>query len=127
MGNHKELAVFAFWLALASGGWASGSALQISPPAIVLDNPEATQQVLVRGAEKNIDLTRATKYEVTDPAIAAVNATGLVQPKRQGRTTLVIRHGQQQASVPIEVMGLQAPSGVDFQTQIIPLFSKSGC
>ena len=72
------------------------AALQVSPPSILLDNPEATQQILVRSANSPADLTRLATYEIADPKIAAVDATGLVQPKAEGRTVLVIRHGQDQ-------------------------------
>ena len=44
--------------------------------------------------------------------IAAVDATGLIQPKGEGRTVLVIRHGQEQAQIPVEVSGLTKPPPV---------------
>ena len=113
--------------AMAAPCFAQGPALQVIPSAIVLDNPEATEQVLVHSIFKNLDLTRRSTYEIVDPSIAAVDATGLVQPKREGQTTLLVQHGVERASIPVQVAGLRSPPAVDFQTQIIPLFSKSGC
>src|SRR5262245_28961020 len=68
--------------AMAAPCFAQGPALRVMPSAIVLDNPEAAQQVLVHSTIKNLDLTRRSTYEIADPSIAAVDATGLVQPKR---------------------------------------------
>jgi hypothetical protein len=100
--------------------------LQLSPPAIVLDNPEATQQLLVRSAG-SADLTRVATYEVLDAKIASVDATGLVQPKAEGRTAVVVRHGGQQARVPVEVSGLKGPAPVSFENEVMPILTKAGC
>jgi hypothetical protein len=119
--------ILAMWSAVESSCSAQEPAIQVSPAIIVLDNPEATQQILVRSSDAGRDLTGLVQYEVTDPTIASVDAFGLVQPKSDGRTSLVVRHGNEQRRVSIEVSGLESPAEVDFQTQIIPLFSKSGC
>src|SRR4051794_22736073 len=70
--------------------------LRVSPTTITLDNPEGTQQVLVslataaRPGPAILDLTRAATYEIRDSKIAAVDRTGLVQPKAEGQTVLVV-------------------------------------
>ncbi len=106
---------------------ANAQELKVSPSAIALDNPEATQQVLVRAAKNPLDLTRQAKYATLDPKIAVVDAAGLVQPRSEGKTTLVVKHGALETKIPIEVSGLTAPKAVDFETQVIPVFSKNGC
>src|ERR1700683_1314303 len=68
--------------------------LHVSPAIITLDNPEATQQILVRSPKSSADLTRLATYEVLDPKLASVDAAGMVQPKAEGRTAIVVRHGQ---------------------------------
>ena len=103
------------------------AALQVSPTAITLGNPEATQQLLVRSSAAATDLTRSAKYVVTDPAIASVDSTGLVVPKAEGRTTIAISHGSEQISVPLDVIGLKAPTPVSFETQIVPIITNRGC
>jgi hypothetical protein len=100
-------------------------ALQISPPAVVLVDPEATQQLLV-GSPAG-DLTRTATYQVADPAIAAVDAKGLVQAKAEGRTVLIVRHGGETAQIPLEVRGLQSPPPVSFESQVMPILSQAGC
>jgi hypothetical protein len=115
-----------FVLAFAIAPLRAAEPIHVSPLVLQLDNPEATQQVLV-GTVK-ADLTRAATYRTLDPKIAIVDAAGLVRPIGEGKTTLVIRHhGTEETRVPVEVTGLALPPPVDFRTQIIPLFSKNGC
>src|SRR5207237_1149338 len=108
-------------------GRAQEQTLHVSPAAIALDNPEATQQVLVRSAKLPTDLTRLASYEVLDPKVAAVDAYGLVQPKTEGRTVLVVRHGQELARISVDISGLKTPAPVSFETQIMPILTRGGC
>jgi hypothetical protein len=103
------------------------AALQVSPPAVALDNPEATQQLLVRKSESSADLTRTVRYEVLDPAIAEVDADGLVRPKSEGRTSVIVHHGQEQTQIAVEVTGLKNPPPVSFECQVMPLLARYGC
>ena len=101
--------------------------LHASPPAISLDNPEATQQVLIRSAKSAVDLTRSASYEILDPKIAIVDSVGLVQPKGEGKTVLIVRHEKDEIRVPVEVSGLKTPTPVSFETQVMPILSRAGC
>jgi hypothetical protein len=116
---------------LVAGIWATAgqamAGIQVSPAMVVLDNPEASQQLQVRSQETSNDLTRVAKYEAVDVAIVSVDATGLVEPKADGRTEIVIRHGQELVRVPIEVRGQKSPPPVSFESQIIPILAKAGC
>jgi hypothetical protein len=119
----RVLLVLGLWAACAP----AEAALPVSPAAVILDNPEATQQLLVRSPDSTVDLTRLAAYEVVDPKVAAVDAAGLVQPRGEGRTEILVRHGKEQARVPVEVTGLSRPAPIAFETQIIPIFSRHGC
>ena len=126
----QGLLVVAIWGCISSGdGHARqpGGALVVSPASVVLDDPEASQQVLVAGSDRSADLTRIATYAVLDPKIASVDASGLVQPRAEGRTTLVVRHGKDEARIPVEVRGSVAPKPVSFEHQIIPILTRSGC
>ena len=125
----QGMLVIAFW-GISSGDVHArqpGGALAVSPVSVVLDDPEASQQVLVAGADRSTDLTRLATYSILDPKIASVDPLGLVQPRAEGRTTLVVRHGKDEARIPVEVRGLLAPTPVSFENQIIPLLTRSGC
>ena len=117
--------VLGAWVLFAGATFAQESGLRVSPTAIVLDNPEASQQVLV--ANKTSDLTHQATYEILDPKLATVDAAGMVQPKLDGKTTLVVRHGTGEVRIPVEMSGLQTPARVDFKNQIMPILSKHGC
>lgn len=129
----RLLFVFCLGMAVATdagaqqSGPATGATLHVTPALVTLDNPEATQQVLVRSPNLAVDLTRAATYKILDPKIASVDHTGLVQVKGAGRTTLVVAHGTDRLSVPVEVTGLAAPAPVDFATQVMPILTKAGC
>lgn len=103
---------------------AHAAPLQVSPPAVTLADPEATQQLLVAQAA---DLTRKATYTSLDPKVAAVDGLGLVTPRGEGRTVVVVRHGADEARVPVEVRGLLSPPPVSFEWQVMPLLSRFGC
>jgi hypothetical protein len=80
---------------LAMGCWTLpapvAAQLQVTPTALILDNPESTQQLLVRFLPLAADATRLATYESLDPTIATVDANGLVQPRAEGRTEIGVR------------------------------------
>ena len=118
---------------LIATNWAIGSdgraqSLHVSPAAVHLDNPEATQQILVSNANRTTDLTHIVSYTILDAKIASVvNAAGLLQPVAEGKTTLVVRHDKNEARIPVEVTGLKTPTPVSFATQVMPILSRAGC
>ncbi len=105
--------------------------LVVSPTSVVLDRPESSQQLLVSfakpGQRWTVDASRAATYDVVQPAIAAVDSTGLLQPRRNGRTEIIIRHDGQEARVPLEVRNLDNPAPVSFHNEIVPLLTKARC
>ncbi len=115
------------WAALAFlvGVSPAFAALAVSPAAVLLDSPEASQQLLV--TLPTADGTRTATYEVADPAIAAVDATGMVTPKGEGKTDVRVKLGAETASVPVTVTGLKAPRPVSFGQEIIPILTKASC
>ncbi len=146
----QGLLVFGFWVGFSGRDGPAQeklppvpgkAALHVSPATITLDNPEAAQQILVFSvgaasqaaqvrlgkSERAADVTRLATYEVLDPKIVAVDDAGLVQPKAEGRTAVVVRHGKEQARIQVEVSGLKSPAPVSFETQIIPILTKRGC
>src|SRR5882724_9524093 len=105
---------------------AQTASLQVSPSTIALDNPEATQQILVR-SKSSVDLTRIATYDVFEPKIVTVDATGLVQANTEGQTVIAVRFGNEQALIPVTVSGLKSPAPVSFETQVMPILTRAGC
>src|SRR5690349_900864 len=59
------------------------AAMRVSPPAVVLETPEASEQLLVFDAQadgRSVDLTRAVTYEVAAPAVVRIDPAGMVFP-----------------------------------------------
>ena len=106
------------------------AALRVSPAAIHLDSPEASQQVLVSADQPDgltVDLTRKVTYEVADPKLARISADGLVRPLTAGSTQLVIRQAGEEVRIPLQVSGLENPLPVSFQHEVIPILTKARC
>ena len=98
----------------------------VTPPAVKLDSPESTQQLLVT-APGPVDRTRAGSFESANPAVAAVDATGLVSPRSEGKTEIVVKSGADVVRVPVDVTGLLKPRPISFENDVIPILSKATC
>lgn len=104
--------------------------LRVSPPTIVLEGPEASQQVLISQLAadgKPLDVSRSAGYQIVPPTIATVDRRGLVRPLAEGRGQLVVQHDNQRLVVPIEVRSLKNPRPVSFRYEIMPILTKAGC
>lgn len=104
--------------------------LHVSPQVVVLDGPEATQQLLISSSDQKshpVDLTHQARYEVANPSIVRIDNFGMIEPVAEGTTEIWIRHQGQQTRVSVEVRGLKNPVAVSFEQQIIPLLTKAGC
>ena len=111
------------FLVLTSG--IAAAAPVVSPAAVKLDSPESTQQLLL--TLDNADRTRAATYEVANPAIALVDSTGLVAPKSEGKTEIVVKLGADVLRVPLEVTGQLKPRPISFDNDVIPILTKATC
>ena len=121
------------WPALV--GFLMGSSLayadiRISPVVVELCGPEAAQQLLVfqRGGEQHErDVTRVARFEVADPSIIGITPQGVVLPKRDGRTEVVVRHENYTTKASVEVRQFGNPDPVSFRQEIIPILTKAYC
>src|SRR5262245_14025712 len=101
--------------------------VSVSPTAVTLDRPEATQQLLITeqaGAVRR-DHTRTAEYTVANPAIARVDAEGLVHPLTDGVTQVTIKQGTNVLTVPVTVTGLKQPVPVSFRYEVQPILTKT--
>src|SRR5207244_2083492 len=73
------------------------------------------------------DVTRTVRYESSQPAVATVDATGLVVPVGVGEATIRIVRGEQTATVPVSVKAFNRARRIDFSTEIVPLMTRFGC
>ena len=107
---------------------ASIARIEVVPANIDLKAWNHYAQVVVRGfdAEGNEhDVTRLAK--LTPAAdLVWVNATGWVQPKAEGATTLDVTLGAHKQSIPVHIEKPQIAS-VDFVRDVAPVLSRLGC
>ncbi len=114
----------------ASGASGASGELRVRPPAVVLDRPESSQQLLVSvaGSERlTVDVSRAATYRVLQPEIAEVDPTGLVHPLGDGRTEIEVAYRDQVVRIPLHVHRFNVPEPVSFRTEIVPLLTKARC
>ena len=104
--------------------------LRILPPELQLVGPRAQQRLLVARVfpdGSQVDLTAAVIYDSFDPAVATVNAAGVVRPQQAGRTKIVVRAGNEEVTVPVSVHDLDRMQPIDFRSEVLPALSRGGC
>ncbi|SFI08221.1 DUF1549 domain-containing protein [Planctomicrobium piriforme] len=141
MKLHCALCCISLW-ALCAGDFICG-ALASEAPAIAklsigpavssglkIAGPDSRLQLLITGVDQAshaLDLTRSAQYSAAPIGIVHVDDSGLVTPLADGQVTITASSGEQTATVEITVEDFAATRPVDFQNQIIPLFTKLGC
>lgn len=127
--RHVALAILLpAWLVL--GGGRAQAALRVTPGLIVLESPEASEQILVSETRSDgliLDLTRGVTYEVAVPQIVTVDATGQVLPLAEGKTEIIIRQSSSETRVAVEVRGIDKPRPIVFEQQVLPILTKAHC
>jgi hypothetical protein len=106
------------------------SALFVQPAAITLAGPRAQQQAVVTGryADGSVrDLTLFCDFAIENPAVAAVDTSGIVTPRGNGHTALVVRAGGLAAHVVLSVKDYDKPHPVSFRNEVIAALNVGGC
>src|SRR5262245_36529275 len=108
---------------------ASAAPPLVTPAKVELDQPEASLQLLVTTAaampNQQADQTRIAKYRSEDTTIATVDELGLVEPKKDGETAIVVELAGEQTRVPVSVRGISRPRPISFPRDIIPVLTKA--
>lgn len=104
--------------------------LKIRPEVLNLRGPDAVRQIVVERivpGEEPSDRTDRATFEIVDPKVATVDAEGLISPRGDGETTVVVRSGGLSAKASVTVREFSAGKPVHFANQIVPIFGKLGC
>ena len=112
------------------GKAAQGQELRILPQRVVLDSPEASQQLLVTlvtPPRATTDLTRQANYKIRNTNIASVDDRGQIHPRSEGTTELHVQVRDELRVIPVEVRHLKQPTPVSFREEILPILTKAGC
>jgi len=99
--------------------------------SLKLVGPDASLQLIVTGHYSSgqlRDLTHTAKYSTAaTPELVDISTTGWVSPLGEGTATVQVSHAGQTTEATIEVAGLVDPAAVNFQNQVVPVFTKLGC
>src|SRR5262249_17335870 len=99
--------------------------LRLEPKSLTLTHLRQPHSILVGGTNSEglpLDLTGATTFNSADPKIASVDSFGWVHPVASGKTSITIKVGSKNATVPVTV-ALKPAAPVSFRHEVMPVFS----
>lgn len=73
------------------------------------------------------DLSREASFRSSVPAIATVDAKGIIRPAGDGEAVITVRVGGRSASVPVRVHGAATEEPVSFGREVVPVLTRAGC
>src|SRR5579875_309363 len=96
--------------------------LQVQPKSLTLRGQHAYQQLIVTGHYAGgliRDLTGVCAMQSESAEIAAVDETGLVTPKKNGQTAILVQAGGKTVRVPVTVTDFDKPYSTSFRNEVI--------
>ncbi len=109
---------------------AAQSTVTLLPPEAELRTPESRQQLIaeVASREGNLDVTKQTAFTSSNPAVAKVDASGVVSPVADGEAVITGKTASgQSATARIRVKGAGQPFAWSFRNHVTPVLTKMGC
>lgn len=104
--------------------------LRVQPETVRLMGPRAMQQVIVTGRYSDgseRDLTPFATMNAEGADVIGVLRGGLVQPRKNGQTTLIVQAATVTARVPVVVSDMDKPQPVSFRREFIGALNTAGC
>ncbi len=103
--------------------------LEVSPPAISLNNARDRQSIVVQATYADgitRDVTAKATLTPANPALLRRDKSTF-WPASDGKTTLTVAFGGQKVDVPVEVKGAKDDPALSFRLDVMPVFMRSGC
>ncbi|MEO2037076.1 MAG: DUF1549 domain-containing protein [Planctomycetaceae bacterium] len=133
----RSICAWICWIAAASGIWIPVQPLRAEPPVqltlrpsqIRLESSADRQQILVTSLIDgyNRDLTREVEFDLQPAGVATIDEQGVVRPQSDGAARLVARWKGSSTDVPVVVSGATQHLPIDFERDLMPIFSRAGC
>jgi hypothetical protein len=126
----KPLLSILLLLAACTASPANGSELRITPGEVVLDGPQARQRLLVlayEGSQVSADRTAAAKFRSSQPAVATVDAAGVVRAAGDGKAIITAAVDGREATAAVEVRGTKEAWVPSFRNHVLPVLTRAGC
>lgn len=99
--------------------------LSVYPESAELSGPDASQQLAIDF--RSHDVTEQAKFRSTNPAVAKVDGSGMIEAVSDGEAKIVIEHAGRTAEALVKVQGVKHPRPLNFANDIVPIFTKLGC
>lgn len=125
-GSLKALSTASTSLGLGSTGI---ERLDVFPSVIHLNSKSDLQSVVVQALQVDgvtMDVSTRAEFALDNPSLVEVRDS-VLRPVADGKTLLHVRHGGQEATVPIEVTNAREQRPVSFRLDVMPVLMKAGC
>jgi len=83
--------------------------------------------VTVSKKDQTLDVTRDCTYEAEDTDVVNVTETGVVAPKMNGETTIIIRWKTLTCKARVKVTDIEKPQPISFDYDVLPVLAQTGC
>ena len=106
------------------------TAISAFPPKCKLTGMDDAPQLVITGKLANgreVDLTAAVKYAVSNAKVIRVDATGRVFPLASGSAEITATYEGKEVRVPVVAEKMEAPLPINFANHVVPIFTKLGC
>jgi hypothetical protein len=112
-------------LILCGSGAGLGAEIEVFPSELNLSGARGRAQIVVTedGGNQSVDVTRSASYGVEDPEVLSVTPEGIIQPKANGETQILIGD----KVVKVKVSAMDVPLPVSFRHETLPVLSRMGC
>ena len=100
------------------------------PAALKLRGTDDAPQLLLTGKRadgREVDLTAAATYSVSDPKVVRVAADGRVHPLANGTAEITATVNGTTVKVPVTAEAMDAPLPINFANAVVPVLTKLGC
>jgi hypothetical protein len=124
------LVTLAAFSATATAAESPITALTAYPAKLALKGTDDAPQLVITGKRadgREIDLTGAVTYSVSDQKVARVEPSGRVFPITNGSATINVSFQGKSVAVPLVAEKMEAPLPLNFPNQVNPIFTKLSC
>jgi hypothetical protein len=107
----------------------AADSLKVLPDSATLRGPEARHQFLAEATAggHQEDWTKNAKWTSSNPAVATVDAMGLVTPLTDGDSVITATADGNSSSAKIHIIATHDPFTWTFQNDVLPVMTKAGC
>lgn len=102
---------------------------EVQPSQILITEPSAYSQLTVTGYASDgemWDLSRIVKYEYDQESVD-ISLTGFVSPRANGESSIQIKIGEAEKSIPVNISGIESSFRPDWSLHVNPVLSRLGC